>query len=180
MLILCLSYSITTAQSKKNIRFFECNQAHLNFEIIKFLVTKQISVLEKPDILYPLQQTIGCGQINSEVFSAKLSAPILVHVFSLLNHYFYKEIQDFRMGRVSGMEISSSQGLKKPPKISPREETLSSQGPQARGRLEFPSHGLILRFFSTRGMKKFLYLKPKAHLEIVFLQELTKQNFCFT
>ena len=38
-------------------------------------------------------------------------------------------IYDFRMGRVSGMEISSSQGLKKPPKISPREETLSSQGP---------------------------------------------------
>ena len=51
------------------------------------------------------------------------------------------------MGRVSGMEISSSQGLKKPPKISPREETLSSQGPLARGRLAFPSHGLILRFF---------------------------------
>ena len=31
------------------------------------------------------------------------------------------------------------------------------------------SHGLILRFFSTRGMKKFPYLKPTAHSEIVFL-----------
>ena len=31
---------------------------------------------------------------------------------------------------VSGMNIFSSQGLKKPPKISPREEKLSSQGPQ--------------------------------------------------
>ena len=30
---------------------------------------------------------------------------------------------------VSGMEISLSQGLKKPPKISPREKKLSSQGP---------------------------------------------------
>ena len=29
------------------------------------------------------------------------------------------------MGRVSGMEISSSQGLKKPPKISPREVSFS-------------------------------------------------------
>ena len=38
-----------------------------------------------------------------------------------------KEIQDFRMGRVSGMEISS------PPKISPWEEKLASQGPQAAG-----------------------------------------------
>jgi hypothetical protein len=33
------------------------------------------------------------------------------------------------MDRVSGMEISSPQGLKKPPKISPREEELASQGP---------------------------------------------------
>ena len=83
------------------------------------------------------------------------------------------------MGRVSGMEISSSQGLKKPPKISPREETLSSQGPQARGRQEFPSQGLILRFFSTQGMKKYPYLKPTTHSEIVFLQELTKRYFYF-
>ena len=32
-------------------------------------------------------------------------------------------IKDFGMGQVSGMEISS------PPKISPREEKLASQGP---------------------------------------------------
>ena len=37
-------------------------------------------------------------------------------------------IRDFRMSRMSGIEISLSQGLKKPPKISPREEKLSSQG----------------------------------------------------
>ena len=30
-------------------------------------------------------------------------------------------IRDFRMSRMSGIEISSSQGLKKPPKMSPRE-----------------------------------------------------------
>ena len=41
-------------QSKKNIRFFESDQAHLNFEMLTFLVTKRISVLEKPDVLYPL------------------------------------------------------------------------------------------------------------------------------
>ena len=28
-------------------------------------------------------------------------------------------IRDFRMSRMSGIEISSSQGLKKPPKLSP-------------------------------------------------------------
>jgi hypothetical protein len=33
------------------------------------------------------------------------------------------------MGRVSGMGISSSQGWKKPPKMSPQEEKLASQGP---------------------------------------------------
>ena len=33
------------------------------------------------------------------------------------------------MGRGSGMEISSSQELKKPPKIRPHEEKLSSQEP---------------------------------------------------
>ena len=52
------------------------------------------------------------------------------------------------MGRVSGMEISSSQGL-------------------------------ILRVFSSQGMKKFPCLKLTANSEIVFLQELTKQYFYF-
>ena len=33
--------------------------------------------------------------------------------------------------------------------------------------------------FSTQGMKKFPYLKPTAHSEIVCLQELTKQHFYF-
>ena len=33
------------------------------------------------------------------------------------------------MSRVSDIEISSSQELKKPPKISPRDEKLFSQGP---------------------------------------------------
>ena len=48
------------------------------------------------------------------------------------------EIYNFRMGRFSGMEISSSQGL-------------------------------IIEDFSTRGMKKFQYLKITAHSEIRFL-----------
>ena len=131
------------------------------------------------------------------------------------------------MGRVSGMEISSSQGLILrffttrgnffPGKILAWEEiTISSRvtsahddfteknigfpnGPSFRyGNFFIPrvektskneptgkklwlpravgpreamlfSHGLILRFFSTRGMKKFPYLKPTAHSEIVFL-----------
>ena len=38
------------------------------------------------------------------------------------------KIRDIRMGRVSVMGISSSPGLKKPPKISPREEKLASRG----------------------------------------------------
>ena len=33
------------------------------------------------------------------------------------------------MGQVSGMGMSSFEGLEKPPKISPREEKLASQGP---------------------------------------------------
>ena len=60
------------------------------------------------------------------------------------------------MGRFSGMEISSSLGLKNPQKLA---------------------QGLIFEDFSTRGMKKFSYLKITAHSEIVFLYELTKR-FC--
>ena len=56
------------------------------------------------------------------------------------------------MVRVSGMEISS------PPKISPREEKLAV-GPQE-ARLFFPRANFKV---------KFPYLKPTAHLEIVFL-----------
>ena len=47
----------------------------------------------------------------------------------------------------------------------------------ARREARFFSQGLIFEDFSTRGMKKFSYLKTTAHSEIVFLYELTKQ-FC--
>ena len=60
------------------------------------------------------------------------------------------------MGRFSGMEISSSPGLKHPQKLA---------------------QGLIFEDFLTRGMKKFSYLKTTAHSEIVFLYDLTKQYF---
>ena len=38
--------------------------------------------------------------------------------------FFFPKIRDFRMSCMLGLEISSSQGLKKPPKISPRETSL--------------------------------------------------------
>ena len=62
------------------------------------------------------------------------------------------------MGRFSGMEISSSPGLKNPQKLAQGRKILSSQGP--------------FEDFSSCGMKKFSYLKITAHLEIVFLYEL--------
>ena len=70
------------------------------------------------------------------------------------------------MSRMSGIEISSSQGLKKPPKISPRE-------------VSFSSHGLILRFFSTRGMKKFLYLTSTAIRKTYSCLSLYMWKICF-
>ena len=59
--------------------------------------------------------------------------------------------------------------VEKSSKISPR-----AVGPRE---ARFFSQGLIFEDFSTRGMKKFSYLKITAHSEIVFLYELTKQ-FC--
>ena len=67
--------------------------------------------------------------------------------------------------------------VEKSSKISPRAKNLVL--PRAVGPREarFFSQGLIFEDFSTRGMKKFSYLKTTAHSEIVFLYELTKR-FC--
>ena len=73
------------------------------------------------------------------------------------------------MGRFSGMEISSSQGWKNPHKLALGKKNLASRGPTALGRTRFFALGLIFEDFSTRGMKKFSYLKTTAHSEIVFL-----------
>ena len=66
--------------------------------------------------------------------------------------------------------------VEKSSKISPRAKNLVL--PRAVGPREarFFSQGLIFEDFSTRGMKKFSYLKITAHSEIVFLYELTKQK----
>ena len=67
--------------------------------------------------------------------------------------------------------------VEKSSQISPRAKNLVL--PRAVGPREarFFSQGLIFEDFSTRGMKKFSYLKTTAHSEIVFLYELTKR-FC--
>ena len=59
--------------------------------------------------------------------------------------------------------------VEKSSKISPRAKNLVL--PRAVGPREarFFSQGLIFEDFSTRGMKKFSYLKITAHSEIVFL-----------
>ena len=57
-------------------------------------------------------------------------------------------------------------------KMSPREEkAYPPKGRMPAGGKPFPSQGLILRFLTTRGMKKFPYLKPTAHSENLFLFE---------
>ena len=63
--------------------------------------------------------------------------------------------------------------VEKSSQISPRAKNLVL--PRAVGPREarFFSQGLIFEDFSTRGMKKFPYLKTMAHSEIVFLYELT-------
>ena len=95
------------------------------------------------------------------------------------------------MGRVPGMEISSSQGLKKPPKISPREEKLSSQEPQDRGRQAFSFPGANFKvFYNPRKRRKnsthftfsnaiFAY---GAFVYLFFLYALTKigNNICMS
>jgi hypothetical protein len=63
---------------------------------------------------------------------------------------------------VSGIEIFSSQGLKK------LAHGMKTFPPKGLGRQAFSSKGLILRVFSTRGMKKFLYLTPTALSENLF------------
>ena len=62
-------------------------------------------------------------------------------------------IRDFPMSCVSGLEISSSQGLKKHPKISPREASLFIQ---------------ILRFFNLRD-KEISMPNNNSYLENLFL-----------
>ena len=59
--------------------------------------------------------------------------------------------------------------VENPSKISPRAKNIAL--PRAVGPREarFFSHGLIFEGFSTRGMKKFSYLKTMAHSEILFL-----------
>ena len=72
------------------------------------------------------------------------------------------------MSRVSGIEISSSQGLKNLQKWAQGKKSFPPKGRRlAVGKL-FPSQGLILRVFLTCGMKKFLYLKPTAFSENLF------------
>ena len=89
------------------------------------------------------------------------------------------EIRDFRMSRMSGIEISSSQGLKKPPKISPRDVKLTLPRAVGPREVSFSSHGLILRFFSTRGMKKFLYLTSTAIRKTYSCLSLYMWKICF-
>jgi hypothetical protein len=81
------------------------------------------------------------------------------------------------MGRFSGMENYSNPRVLKYTKKRTRAKNLVL--PRAVGPREarFFSQGLIFEDFSTRGMKKFSYLKTTAHSEIVFLYELTKR-FC--
>jgi hypothetical protein len=74
------------------------------------------------------------------------------------------------MGRLSGMEISSSPGLKIPLKLAHGQKILPPKGRRPTVGKVF-SHGLILEGFWTRGMKKFSYLTTTAHSEIVFLFE---------
>ena len=58
-----------------------------------------------------------------------------------------KGIRDFRMSRMSGIEISSSRGLKKTLKLALGMKRLTSRGPTALGRVSFTSRGLIFGGF---------------------------------
>ena len=64
------------------------------------------------------------------------------------------------MGRFSGMEISSSQGLKNPQKLALGKKILPPAGLRPLGGKSFFPWANFWRFFSTLGMKKFPYLKP--------------------
>ena len=75
------------------------------------------------------------------------------------------------MGWFSGMEISSSRGLKNPQKLAIG-KNLASCGPTALGRTRFFALGLIYEDFSTLGMKKFPYLKTGPFGNCIFLSEM--------
>ena len=74
------------------------------------------------------------------------------------------------MGQLSGMEISSSPGLKIPQKLAHGQKFLPPKGRRPAGvKIFFPRANFW--GLSTRGMKKISYLTTKAHSEIVFLFE---------
>ena len=70
------------------------------------------------------------------------------------------------MGRVSSMEISYSQGLKKPPKISPQEEKNASQG-------------LILRFFFNPRDEEIPIPETHSLFGNCNPVRVNQANFCF-
>ena len=68
-------------------------------------------------------------------------------------------------------------GCKKPLNQPTGRKAYPPKGRRPAGGKPFPSQGLILRFFTTRGMKKFPYLKPTAHSENLFLLESTWRSY---
>ena len=81
-----------------------------------------------------------------------------------------RKIRDFRMGRVSGMKISSSQGLKKPPKMSPREE--KAYLPRAAGPRE-------VSFFFPRAYFKVFYNPRDEEISIPDINGHSENLFLF-
>ena len=80
------------------------------------------------------------------------------------------EIRDFRMSRMSGIEISSSQGLKKPPKMSPREE--KAYLPRAAGPRE-------VSFFFPRAYFKVFYNPRDEEISIPDINGHSENLFLF-
>ena len=74
------------------------------------------------------------------------------------------------MGRVSGMETSSSQGLKKPPKMSPREE--KAYLPRAAGPRE-------VSFFFPRAYFKVFYNPRDEEISIPDINGHSENLFLF-
>ena len=72
------------------------------------------------------------------------------------------------MVQLSGMEISSSPGLKVHQKLPRGRKTLAPMGHGLTGDEVF-SHGLIFEGFLTCRMKKFSYPTTATHSEILFL-----------
>ena len=79
-------------------------------------------------------------------------------------------IRDFRMSRMSGIEISSSQGLKKPPKMSPREE--KAYLPRAAGPRE-------VSFFFPRAYFKVFYNPRDEEISIPDINGHSENLFLF-